>query len=139
MSKDYSDPNELAGVSEHSQQVALFSACAQYFSEVPELRWLFAIPNGGERNVVIAANMKAEGVKSGVSDIFLPVAKRGYHGFFIELKTQAGSESATQKQFGAFVQQQGYLYLCAHGWAEALRGLMWYLNFGHSKLWNLPS
>lgn len=44
---------------------------------VPELRWLHAIPNGGYRDKATAGKLKAEGVKRGVSDIFLPLPMRG--------------------------------------------------------------
>lgn len=40
---------------------------------VPELRWLHAIPNGGYRDKITAGKLKAEGVKRGIPDIFLPL------------------------------------------------------------------
>lgn len=40
---------------------------------VPELRWLHAIPNGGQRDKITAGKLKAEGVKKGVLDVFLPL------------------------------------------------------------------
>lgn len=135
---DVSNPNEIAGKTEHSQQVALMAAVAQYANEQPALRWLHAIPNGGDRNRVVAANLKAEGVRSGVSDLFLPSARRGYHGFYIEMKNAKGTESQAQIAFATHVASEGYLYLCAHSWHEAFRALMWYLDFQHHKLWELP-
>src|SRR4051794_30465888 len=40
---------------------------------LPQLKWLHAVPNGGERSKAVAGMMKAEGVKPGVADIFWPV------------------------------------------------------------------
>ena len=143
---DWSDPNKFAGASEHSQQVALFAACAQYVSEVPALKWYHAIPNGGTRGgdkrsaMIAGANMKAEGLKRGVSDTCLPVARHGYHGFYIELKApgKLKGESVEQKAFGAFLASEGYLYAVFDSWHAAFRALMWYLSFEHSKRWHLP-
>lgn len=94
---------------------------------VPELRWLFAIPNGGSRGgdkrsaMIIGAQMKAEGVKSGVSDMMLPVPRHNLCGLFIELKREDGGAglSAQQKEFGAFVQSQRYGFCQALGWEAA--------------------
>ena len=91
------DPAAFAGVSEHSHQVALMAAVAQYASDQmvdPRIRvalsWFHAIPNGGSRGdgtkrgaMISGANMKAEGVKTGVSDLHLPVARLGYRSLYI--------------------------------------------------------
>ena len=76
-----------------------------YDPSVPDLELLHAIPNGGKRDKVTAAKLKAEGVKAGIPDIFLPVPKavllnpqpayrlepetRYYCGLYIELKRPA--------------------------------------------------
>jgi hypothetical protein len=107
------DPSAFAGTSEHSQQVALFAAVAQYenyFRSIASdelrspverseakrneaaLHWVHAVPNGGSRGsdkrsaMISGANMKAEGAKSGVYDIACHVARHGYVGFDIEMK-----------------------------------------------------
>lgn len=98
---------------------------------IPAARWIHAIPNGGSRGSTkddamrIGSQLKAEGVKSGVSDIFVPIPAHGLHGLYIEMKRKdGGSLSDTQKAFGAFVREQGYGFCCCHGWkaaAECLR------------------
>jgi endo-beta-N-acetylglucosaminidase D len=94
----------------------------------PELVWLFAIPNGGDRNIAVAGNLKAEGVKSGVADLLLPVARYGYHGFFIEMKNHRGVQSTAQKKFEQFVCEQKYLYAVFNNWRPAFHALCWYLD-----------
>ena len=56
----------------------------------PELELLHAIPNGGRRDPIEGRHLKEQGVKAGVPDVFLPVAKTGWHGLYIEMKRQYG-------------------------------------------------
>ena len=66
--------------SEHAEQVALFKWAEFAAARWPELTLMHAIPNGGHRNKITAARLKAEGVRAGVPDICLPVARGGWHG-----------------------------------------------------------
>lgn len=53
-----------------------FSARFLYFSELTGST-SFAVPNGGSRHKIEAANMKRQGVKRGVADVILQIPKRG--------------------------------------------------------------
>ena len=66
--------------SEAAEQEAVIAWCGWMEKQHPELKLLFHIPNGGSRNKAEAANLKAQGVKPGVPDLCLPVARCGYHG-----------------------------------------------------------
>lgn len=124
------DPAQIAKVpTEHAQQVALFAWAALQFSQYPELKLMFAIPNGGERNKIVAAHLKAEGVKSGVPDIFLPVPRGTYHGLFIELKKVGGSAQASQKDFIAALQRNGYGACVCVGYEAAKDTILSYLKW----------
>ena len=72
--------------------------------------------------------MKEQGVKAGVSDIFLPVARRGYHGIYIELKKTGGIVRPTQKEWIEAVQKEGYYAAVCYGTDAAVELLEWYLN-----------
>lgn len=129
------NPADLAKPdTEHAHQVALFCQAAKYIDLWPELEWMYAIPNGGERNIIVAGRLKAEGVKSGISDVCLPCARKGYHGFYIEMKkpdvinTKNGGASANQLKFGAHLTTQGYLFTICHSWIEAWERILWYLE-----------
>lgn len=76
---------------EHRIQAALFKWSRLASSRYPGLRLMFAIPNGGARDAITGAMLKAEGVKPGVPDIFLPVPVNGFHGLFVEMKTLSGN------------------------------------------------
>lgn len=89
-------------------QVALFTWAKMASGACPALGLLFAVPNGGKRDYVTAARMKAEGVKSGVPDIFLPVARGGYHGLWIELKAGKNTLSAEQQAWRNALTAHGY-------------------------------
>ncbi len=56
-------------MSEHQEQCALFHWAAHMESKHPQLGLLFAIPNGGLRNKLVARKLKMEGVKAGVLEI----------------------------------------------------------------------
>lgn len=101
---------------------------------VPELKWLFAIPNGGARNAITAGRMKAEGVKKGVADIFLPVKKSETQfqfkasGLWIEMKVGNKKLSNEQYVFCDFVLRQGYRFYLAYSWEKAAKTIETYLN-----------
>ncbi len=95
---------------------------------VPELRWMHAIPNGGKRNPREAARLKRQGTKSGVWDIFLPMARHGYHGLYIEMKAGKNKLTDNQKEFGKFVSGEGYCCVVCWSWINAKKEVMKYLK-----------
>jgi len=125
-------PEQLAhNGTEDNHQAALFcwaALPAQQF-KYPELRlMLFAIPNGGERHIAVAAKLKATGTKAGVSDIFLSVARGGYHGLYIELKDMTGRAKDNQLAFIAAAQSEGYAACVCHGWIAAAKAIQQYMD-----------
>lgn len=114
--------------SEHDEQVALFEWAALHAGRCPELGLMFAIPNGGKRDPVTAVRLRDEGVKPGVPDICLPVARQGWHGLFIELKWGRNKPSEPQLDWLARLTEQGYLAVVAWGWQEAAEVIRDYLG-----------
>ncbi len=73
--------------------------------------------------------MKAEGMRSGVPDLFLPVARKGYHGMFIELKRRRGGVvSKDQQQWLDDLREQGYHAIVCRGFDEAKEEIIKYLS-----------
>jgi len=112
---------------EHFEQVALFDWAAYHLKRLPELALLFAIPNGGKRSKAVAGKLKAEGVKSGVPDICLPVARGSYHGLYIELKAKGGKASTNQLVWLEKLRDQDYYACVCVGWESARNVIESYL------------
>ena len=113
---------------ESQEQQALFQWVAIAERQHPELRLLYAVPNGGYRNKVTAATLKSEGVKSGVPDMCLPVARGPYHGLYIELKRRKGGKiSDTQTEWIQALRAHKYSAVVCYGWTEARQEIERYL------------
>jgi hypothetical protein len=110
---------------------------------LPMLEWLHAIPNGGSRGdsprsrMIRGGQLKAEGVKAGVYDMFLPFPANGYSGLYMELKTPekkaktsrgSGGVSVEQKAFGNYAAHAGYKAVVVYGCDEAIEALKEYLS-----------
>ncbi len=91
---------------EHNLQVACVKWFRYQFPHFADLLW--ATPNGGSRNKLEAIRLKAEGVKAGVPDLFLCIAKGKYHGFFIEMKVGRNKPTLSQKSMMAQITRQGF-------------------------------
>lgn len=115
--------------SESQEQQALFQWAAVMEGKYPELKRLHHIPNGGKRDIRTAKRLKAEGVKPGVPDIFLPVPRHGFHGLYIEMKADKSCKTTdNQDDWIEFLNEQGYRAIVCHGWDEASKEILEYLG-----------
>ena len=114
--------------SEHDEQVALIRWAE--LSGLPELQLLFAIPNGGQRHPAVARKLRDEGLKPGVPDLCLPVARGNYHGLFIEMKVGRNKPTASQSQWIRELCRQGYRVEVCYGYDEARVVIENYLKEG---------
>ncbi len=122
-------PREL----ERPHQVALIKWVRAVEDAYPVLKLLYAVPNGGDRNLRVARKLKAEGVMAGVADLCLPAARRGYHGLYLELKSGEGVATKEQKAFLRGVLEEGYCAVIAHGFDEARSALEWYIEITENE------
>lgn len=113
---------------EAGAQEALFSWCDMQRGKYPELRLLYHVPNGGKRDAATARALKRQGVKAGVPDLCLPVARDGWHGLYIELKVGSNKPTELQKQWLKSLRQQDYATAVCYGWEEAADVLKSYLD-----------
>ena len=112
---------------EERMQIEFFNQVPLFFPKLPT-KLLFAVPNGGSRNIIEAKNLKAQGVKSGVSDVLLLIPKKGYSCLCIEFKTPVGKQSAEQKIFQDQAEKVGNKYVVVRSVKEAIDILKWYLG-----------
>ena len=114
---------------EEEEQKTLIQWATMMASKYNGLDLLYAIPNGGSRNQIEARNLKLTGVKAGVPDLFLPVALKGKHGLYIEMKRREGGRlSDFQKQWLARLEEQGYQTAVCKGADEAIKVIEDYYN-----------
>jgi hypothetical protein len=115
--------------SEHAEQSALMQWCELNRNAMPELQNIFAIPNGGQRHIVVAQQLKAEGVKPGVPDLFLAYPASGYSGLFVEMKRRMGGKlSPLQQEWRERLTNSGYCVRICLGWEEAKSAIIEYLT-----------
>lgn len=115
-------------MSEHDEQVALFKWAAEHQEEHPELGLMFAIPNGGKRHPGVGKKLKAEGLKAGVPDIFLPVPNAVQHGLFIEMKIGYSKPRKDQRKWLSDLWLQGYGVAVCYGAEHAKAVIADYLQ-----------
>lgn len=114
---------------EAQEQEALFLWAERAKGKMPELGLLFHIPNGGSRNLLEAAHLKAQGVKPGVPDICLPVPRGKFAALYIELKRRKRAEvSDYQRGWIMALNRVGNQAVVCCGWDEAREVLIEYLK-----------
>lgn len=124
-------PEDIAKAgTEHAHQAAIFCWCNEQVQNgnYPMLKWMHAIPIGGQRNKVTASRLKAEGVKRGIWDIFLPCPTAIFHGLYLEMKKPGkGRLTDEQKIFREHVEPLGYYFAVCYSWLEAKDAIVKYL------------
>ena len=94
----------------------------------PELELLYHIPNGGSRGLLEAVRLKRQGVKPGIPDLHLPIARGGYIGLWIEMKTATGRLSEDQRRIIAMLRAEGNRVEVCRSAADAVEVLEDYMR-----------
>lgn len=89
---------------------------------------LFAVPNGGYRTKTTAANMKAEGQLSGVSDLILLKRKGKCGALLLEAKIKGNYQSDNQREWQRLIEADGYEYRVFHTLEEFIEIVNEYLS-----------
>lgn len=94
------------------------------------LRLLYAVPNGGWRHKAVAVALYRQGVRPGIPDLCLPVARQGFHGLYLEMKSlRLGADtSADQDKIIAALREEGYRVEVCAGWERARDVIVDYLS-----------
>lgn len=99
-----------------------------------EAMMLHHSPNGGWRDAREAAKFKAMGTRAGFPDLFLAIPSHGYHGLFVELKTDKGRQSESQKEWETMLTLYGYKYVLIRDLGTFRKTINDYLNISYDKL-----
>ena len=112
------------------EEHGLQAACVRWFRLAhPRLALcLVAVPNGGRRDAVTGARLKAEGVVAGVSDLLLLVPRGQWHGLCIEMKAATGRQSGAQRRWQQAVEERGYKYALVRSAAQFMAEVDGYLS-----------
>jgi len=117
--------------SESSEQTLLVARVRNFH---PDLVFM-SIPNGGKRDIRVAAQMKREGVLAGAPDLFLAEPRENKHGLFIEMKKIGGRTSSNQNDIIDKLRAKGYEAVVCEGADEAYSKLLVYVYGNQLPEW----
>ena len=115
---------------QHQRTILQWAIYCSNRIKYPGLELLYHIPNEVKCTAAQGKSRKDIGVKSGVPDLCLPVARGGYHGLYIELKAEKGKATENQKTWIQQLTEQGYLAKVCYGFDEAIRCIISYYQEG---------
>jgi hypothetical protein len=111
------------------EQAALIKELELRFPDVAAL--IYHVPNGGHRHKLVAIKLKGQGVKAGVPDLVLPMARGGYFGLYLEFKATPPNDAAVSASQHAWIRrlnEQGYLAIVCQGHFDAMEQIRAYLR-----------
>lgn len=111
------------------EQTALITELRIRMPEVADL--IYHVPNGGHRVKAVAAKLKAQGVKAGIPDLVLPMARGGYFGLYIEFKATPPNDAAISESQHERIRKlnaQGYLAVVCRGHFDTMEQIRAYLR-----------
>lgn len=115
---------------EAQEQAAVILWARARFEEDPQhyhdLDLLHCSLNGVRLTPGQAASAKAQGMRAGIPDLSLPVPIGGYHGLYIEMKTEDGRLSDDQKDVTVRLARLGYKVVVAYSQGEAKEAIRSY-------------
>lgn len=108
--------------SEHDEQTGF----VQWFRAKWPRVLIFAIPNGGKRDIKTAKKLQREGVIPGIPDLYIPA-----WGIWVEMKRQKGGRtSPDQDVMIEYLEQIGHTVIVGYGAMDASDKLLRVLNLG---------
>lgn len=103
-------------------------SCVNWFRLQYHQYLLFAIPNGGKRNKIVASILKKEGTVSVVTDLCLLFGNKNYYALFIEMKHGKGKQTETQKAFESYCLSNKYKYIVVNNFEDFKKEIESYLK-----------
>lgn len=95
---------------EAQEQAAVVDYCTLWGIEIVH------VPNEGKRTLANGRQLARMGLRRGFPDLFIPTARKGYHGMFIELKRDIHCKATEhQQRWINYLNRQGYYAVICHG------------------------
>jgi hypothetical protein len=113
---------------ESAEQCAVIAWARYHEKKWPELRLLYAIPNGHGVHIAIRQKMIREGLLTGIPDLCLPVARGDGHALYIELKWGKNKLSPEQKAVGMMLADANNFVFVAYNHEQACQILVDYIT-----------
>ena len=88
----------------------------------------YHVPNEAKRSIGLARIEIAMGLQSGVPDICIPIARKGFHGLYIEMKSLKGKATENQLKWLKNLKEQGYQCYVCKGADIAIKAIQDYLE-----------
>lgn len=116
---------------EEAEQAALIRWAMYEEGKWPELGLLYHVPNEGKRTKMTGGKLRMVGMRKGVPDLCLPVARGMHYGLYVEMKRRDGS-TPTQDQADWLekLDGQGYCVCWCRGWDAAAAVITAYIKTG---------
>lgn len=126
---------------EFHEQVKFINWCVSQkgCKDLPHIDHIFSIPNGAHVTKAQRGKLVSEGMRAGVSDMFLPVPRNGYHGLWLEMKAPEirhhrtnnilkpkGATKQNQKDWLKNMHDRGYACGIVYGKLEAINAILSY-------------
>lgn len=109
-------------------QITFFQWIAAVQHLHPALPFVYHTPNGGSRNVAVAAKLKRMGTKRGICDLKLELQHGGYVGWAAELKAGENKLTPEQQEYMTHLQANGWKVGTFYTWVDAAQSLCAYLG-----------
>lgn len=102
-------------------------------AEMPALKMLHHVPNGGKMPAGSAGKLKGMGMRRGLPDLVLPVPRSPHHGLYLELKSPSGRVRPTQRWWLQALAEAGYAVEVAYRLDDAIEAVEEYLAGDHER------
>lgn len=125
----------MASRREHEEQATVVAWARLHEHIEPRLCLLFAVPNAARRGPRLAARLKREGMRAGVSDLILLAPGRdNAHFAAIEMKVRPNKPTPEQLRFLQLVETNGGIGVVCYSASAAIKFLKWYCEMDEKNL-----
>jgi len=113
---------------ESNHQQALFRWAKRSVKKYPELELLYSIPNGANVNDKNRLRLWLEGLKKGIPDVHLPIARGPFNSLYIELKSKKGILSDHQNSVIKLLEKAGSCCIVSRDITTSITAIESYLR-----------